>query len=120
MYAYFHKNKFLRFILNDDDGDKKRIIKALGHREQDVEIIKYNIALRNDDAFYFDENKDIVMVKSEEQDVVEEIENENGKIELVETKRIVQRPQGKIEKIDRERFQIVRDQTNEKPRNERN
>ena len=113
MIAYFHKEKFLRFILNDNDIDKKRLIKALGHKEKDVEIIRYDINLRNDDAFYFDENKDLIMVESEEQDVVEEVEGEDGEIELIERKKIVQKMRQKIEKSEKERFEIVRDSPNQ-------
>ena len=107
MYAYFHKDKFLRFILNDDDASKERLIRALGHNPKDVEIIKYNVALRNDSCFYFDENKDIVMLDPQDQEVVEEIENEETKEkELVTSQKQVFIKNRTVEKDDRERFEI--------------
>lgn len=84
MYAYFHKGEFKKFILNDDKDLRKRLSRAMGHKEKDVEVYRFRVQLRNDANYYFDENKDLVILREEEREVVQEVEGEDG-VTLQET-----------------------------------
>lgn len=85
MISYFHKDVYFG-TWQDQDSDPTfchRTIKALGHKESDVKMIKFPIQLRNDQSFIFSENKELCLLETEESEV--EIDGEL----TVQTKSVV-------------------------------
>ena len=67
MLAYFHKNIFIG-LWQDQSQDEtwlERTARALGHQVSDVEVYQCP-PLRSDAAYYFDENKNLVVQASAE------------------------------------------------------
>lgn len=71
MIAYFHKDTYFG-TWQDQDADPSfchRTIRALGHNEKDVLMIKFPMQLRNDQSFIFSENKELCLLETEEVEI---------------------------------------------------